>query len=282
MSHVSIGLWHLFKAMWQLFVCKDTKNKLQKRRMQHPIFERLMFGTFDIHPIFDVFWSLGFLFVGEHRVENHGVHKELRSTFSKRHPRCPENVGTRSLSKVISTSSSTVTILVVERHTVKFLQLKLGCGGSFHLEDFLLELVNRCRIVPGVKSRCEIRWNLLAHINLEKNWYHISWRVNLPQEGELQLVQISPGFKKFNPKIPCAYPAHLQLISFELLVLVIPRETIPSINPPNPMDFFPRECRSCKFDPNDMPFKKIPKDFETKGICRKMLEKNGAIRNPDH
>lgn len=70
--------------------------------------------------------------------------------------RCPENVGTRSLSKVISASSSTVAILVVECHTVKFLHLKLGCGGSLHLEDFLLHLVDRCRIVPGVKSRCEI------------------------------------------------------------------------------------------------------------------------------
>ena len=42
---------------------------------------------------------------------------------------------------------------VVERHAVKLLQLKLGCGGSLHLEDFLLELVDRGRIVPGVKSR---------------------------------------------------------------------------------------------------------------------------------
>ena len=46
---------------------------------------------------------------------------------------------------------------VVERHTVKLLQLKLGCRGSLNLEDFLLELVDRGRIVPGVESMFEIR-----------------------------------------------------------------------------------------------------------------------------
>ena len=87
--------------------------------------------------------------------------------------------------------------------------------------------------------------------------------MNLPQEGELQHFQISPGFNNFNPKIPCAYPAHLQLISFELLVLGIPRND-PIHQFSKSHGLFPAKYRSCKFDPNDMPFKKIPKDFKTK------------------
>ena len=50
---------------------------------------------------------------------------------------------------------------VLQRHTIKLLQLKMCCSWSFHLEDFLLELVHHRLIVPGLKPRLTFDETLL-------------------------------------------------------------------------------------------------------------------------
>ena len=73
------------------------------------------------------------------------------------------------------------------------------------------------RLSPGAcrpwahRSWCQIKaWNSVKFScphklvkKKKKSWYHISWRMNLPQEGELQCFQILPGFNSSIPRFRC-------------------------------------------------------------------------------